>query len=277
MKVSSFKTLQLKDPRTAMIFDLTERFPRGPKAKLRAKHYKAKDDWDRNLHVPTSDDLIGGELGYDLFELYDLCKENWWVSDLECLTVDIKDCAMGSQVYNYETRDYEKQWSLFKRGPQITRRLRRLESRLRLVRKLVEEASNANLYAVRVGNLNQNVSMFGDSEEHVKMQFDLLLKGGFEAAADTVLMSRGGGYYGDGPDECSFNARFTGPSHGPHEIMAANQTFTTAMQAKKTEMLNKIEDLKKAITACDDLCQLVDMFTINSCAQQFGDSDEEKS
>ena len=84
-------------------------------------------------------------------------------------------------------------------------------------------------------------------------------------------MSRGG--WGENT-ECQFNARFGGPSHGPHEIMAANQEFTTALQTRKTEMLTKIEDLKKAINAADDLCQLVDMFTINSCAQQFGDSGE---
>ena len=271
MKVSAYKMLITENKRNAMIFDLTERFPRGPKAKLRAKHYNAKNNWGGNMLAPESDELIGGELGYDLFELYELCKESWWSSNLEEITTKYEDCAMGSRHYDYETREYINKWHVFKRGPQITRRLRRLESRLREVRKRVEQKSNANLYAVRVGDLNQNVAMFGDSEEHVKMQFDLLLKGGFEAAADTVLMSRGG--WGD-TTECQFNARFSGPSHGPHEIMKANQEFTTALQAKKTAMLNKIEDLKKAIDAADDLCQLVDMFTINSCAQQFGDTAE---
>ena len=271
MKVSAYKMLITENKRNAMIFDLTERFPRGPKAKLRAKHYDKFDKWGGNALAPESEELIGGEFGYDIFELYALCKEGWWNSDLEEITTRIQDCAMGERHYNYEIREYENKWSLFKRGPQITRRLRRLESRLRKVREMVEKKSNANLYAIRIGNLNQVLTMFGDSEEHVKMQYDLLLKGGFEAAADTVLMSRGG--WGDNT-ECQFNARFSGPSHGPHEIMTANQEFSTALQARKTEMLNKIEDLKKAINACDDLCQLVDMFTINSCAQQFGDSDE---
>ena len=271
MKVSAYKMLIHENKRNAMIFDLTERFPRGPKAKLRAKHYNKHDRWGGNALAPESDELIGGEFGYDLFELYELCKKGWWHSDLEEITTKIEDCAMGVQQFDYSTREYKNRWHVFKRGPQITRRLRRLETRLRRVKELVEQKSNSNLYAVRVGNLNQMVSMFGDSEEHVRMQFDLLLRGGFEAAADTVLMSRGG--WGD-CEECQFNARFSGPSHGPHEIMNANQEFTAALQAKKTEMLNKIEDLKKAINAADDLCQLVDMFTINSCAQQFGDSDE---
>ena len=271
MKVSAYKMLITENKRNAMIFDLTERFPRGPKAKLRAKHYNAKNDWGGNMLAPESDELIGGELGYDLFELYELCKQGWWSSNLEEITTKIEDCAMGPQVWDYEARERTNEWHVFKCGPQITRRLRRLETRLREVRKRVEQKSNANLYAVRVGSLNQVVSMFGDSEEHVKMQYNLLLKGGFEAAADTVLMNRGG--WGEA-NECQLNARFSGPSHGPHEIMAANQEFTNALQVRKTEMLKKIEDLKKAINAADDLCQLVDMFTINSCAQQFGDAAE---
>jgi hypothetical protein len=277
MKVSAYKMLITENKRNAMIFDLTERFPRGPKAKLRAKHYNKTNEWGGNALAPESKELIGGDLGYDMFELYSLCKEGWWSSDLEAITTKIEDCAMGLQVWDYETRERTNEWHVFKRGPQITRRLRRLESRLREVRKMVEEKSNANLYGVQIGNMNQVVSMFGDSEEHVKMQYDLLLKAGFEAAADTVLMGRGGYYSSDSEGECRVNARFQGPSHGPHEIMEANQEFTKAIQVKKTNMLTKIEELKLAINACDDLCQLVDMFTINSCAQQFGDSDEEKS
>ena len=272
MKVSSFKTLQLKDPRTAMIFDLTERFPRGPKAKLRAKHYKAKDEWDRNLHVPTSEQLIGGDLGYDLFELYELCKKGWWTSDLESLVVTIEGCAMGPRVYDYDVREHKNEWLLFKRGPQITRRLRRLEQRLREVRKRVEEVSNANLYEVIVGDIRQPISMFGDSETHVQQTYELLLKAGFESAADRKLMTRGGWRSND--EECSLNIRFKGPSHGPHEIMAANQEFVGKLRQRQENMRAKIAELQGAIEAADDLAMMVDMFTLNTCAQQFGDAED---
>lgn len=269
MKVSSFKTLQLKDPRTAMIFDLTERFPRGPKAKLRAKHYKVKNQWGDNLHVPESDDLIGGDLGYDLFELYELCKKSWWNDDLLSLTVDVRDCAMGDQYYCRQTYSYiEGKWSLFKRGPQVTRRLRRLEQRLRLVREMVEKKSSANLYEVRIGSMRQPLTMFGDSETHVQQTYDLLLKAGFEQAADKKLMNRGG-YYSD-QGECTLNIRFKGPSHGPHEIMEENQQFVAKLRSAQEEMRAKIAELQGAISAADDLAMMVDMFTLNTCAQQFG-------
>ena len=273
MKLSSFKTLQLKDPRTAMIFDLTERFPRGPKAKLRAKHYTTKNAWGENLHVPTSDDLIGGDLGYDLFELYELCKKSWWNDDLLTLTVDTQDCAMGDQYYCRQTYSYiEGKWSLFKHGPQVTRRLRRLESRLREVREMVEKKSSANLYEVRVGDMRQPLTMFGDSDTHVKQTYDLLLKAGFEQAADKQLMSRGGYYRQD--NECQVGIRFKGPSHGPHEIMAENQQFVEKLRESQDQMRAKIAQLEGAIAAADDLAMMVDMFTLNTCAQQFGNADE---
>lgn len=269
MKLSSFKTLQLKDPRAAMIFDLTERFPRGPKAKLRAHHYDKLDKWGHNAHVPESKQLIGGDLGYDLFELYELTKQGWYRSNLESIVVTVEDCAMGSQVYDYGTHEYKNEWCLFKRGPQITRRLRRLEQRLRDVRRMVEEQSKANLYEVRVGNLREDFKMFGDSETHVKQTYELLLKAGFEQACEKKLMSRGG-YYDNEGGECRLNIRFDGPSHGPHEIMAANQGFVKALRAKQQQMRDKIAELQGAIEAADDLAMLVDMFTLNTCAQQFG-------
>ena len=174
MKLSSFKTLQLKDSHAAMIFDLTERFPRGPKAKLRAHHYDKLDRYGYNAHVPESKLLIGGDLGYDLFELYELCKQGWYRSSLESITTTVEDCAMGRQVFDYGMSDYKNEWHLFKHGPQITRRLRRLESRLREVRRMVEEQSKANLYEVRVGNLREDFKMFGDSETHVKQTLSLI-------------------------------------------------------------------------------------------------------
>ena len=63
MKVSAYKMLITENKRNAMIFDLTERFPRGPKAKLRAKHYNKHDRWGGNALAPESDELIGGDRG----------------------------------------------------------------------------------------------------------------------------------------------------------------------------------------------------------------------
>jgi len=268
MNLKSFKALQAENPELAMIFDLTERYPRGPKAKLRSKHYPTT-----YLDTPESEQLIGGELGYDIYELYALTKKSFYHGQLHDYTTRIEGAAMGRQVYDYANSEYKQEWHLFKQGPQITRRIRRLESRLRRVRQMMAEVNDRNLYQIHVGHHRTPVYVFGDSDEHARTQYDLLLKAGFEQACDKKLMTRGG-YYDNDSGECRLNIRFDGPSHGPHEIMAANQGFVKALRAKQQQMRDKIAELQGAIEAADDLAMLVDMFTLNTCAQQFGADDE---
>ena len=40
MKLSMYKELLATNPKLAMLFDLSERFPRGPEANLRSHHYE---------------------------------------------------------------------------------------------------------------------------------------------------------------------------------------------------------------------------------------------
>ena len=66
MKLSAYKELLVENPRTAMIFDLTERFPRGPKAALRPKHYEVieTESW-RGTHREVKDGaFVGGDAGH---------------------------------------------------------------------------------------------------------------------------------------------------------------------------------------------------------------------
>lgn len=273
MKLSAYKALIEECPRTAMIFDLTERFPRGPQAKLRPKHYKVTEteNWrgrvDRTVH---DDAFVGGEFGYDLFTLYELAKKSWWTSDLRDLTTSVLDAGMGRK---HTTRDDD--WNvvetgkrdLFKYGPQLTRRLRTLEERFRRVRKIVEAKSKANLYAMRVGGMDQPVYMFADSENTARIQYDLLLKASFDSACARKAFRPGYGYSED--TGVNVDARFHGPSHGPHEIMSLNQMCSDKLREINQQRLAKIEELKIAIEASEELAQMVDMFTINTCAQTF--------
>jgi len=273
MKLSAYKALIEECPRTAMIFDLTERFPRGPKAALRPKHYTVteREDWrgriDRTVH---DDAFVGGENGYDLFTLYGLAKQSWWTSNLRDLTTSVPDAGMGRK---HTERDAD--WNivetgkrdLFKYGPQLTRRLRTLEERLRRVRKIVEAKSEANLYGMDVGRMEKPVYLFADSEETARMQFDLLLKASFESGADRKAFHTGYRYQEGGA--LDVRARFHGPSHGPHEIMELNQICSAKLREINEERRAKIEELKIAIEAAEELAQMIDMFTINTCAQTF--------
>lgn len=269
MNLKAFRALQVENPRAAMIFDLTERFPRGPKGKLRAKHYETRNEWGAKLHTPTSEALLGGDLGYDIHELYALTKESFYHGSFQGITTRIEAAAMGGQYYNRAMRNYEEGvYHLFKEGPQITRRIRRIEERLRGVVRTMREVSDRNLYELRVGAFSHRLTVFGDSEEHAKMQYELLLKAGFEAGADAGYVDRG--WRRDSALVPS--PAFAGPSHGPHEIMEKNQQFVNNVEADIKRFEKEILKAQKKIEAAKDLIQLVNMFTINSCAQEFGEA-----
>lgn len=273
MKVSDYKKLLVENPRAAMIFDLTERFPRGPLGKLRKKHY-TMDQWG---DTPVSEELIGGKLGYDMFTLYELSTENWYESNMAMITTTIESAAMGDQIMEF---DHDKRvqvptgrYRMFKYGAQTTRRIRRLESRLRAARRRVEEKSSANLYRMSISGTDGYVAIFGDSETHVRQQFDLLLAPAFKAGIPSGAIRTG--YYSN-EEELRTHVHFDGPSHGAHEIMANNQEYVAGLAKQNADRAEKIKRLQEQITVTNDIMAMVDTFTINTCAQQ-GFNTEEKS
>jgi len=272
MKLSAYKALIAEDHLIATIFDLTERFPRGPKAKLRRKDYDEEREHYRS--EPKSDKLVGGDLGYDMHELYKLTQMGISYHYLTMMMTKVKDAAMGEDdgKWNYETKEFEKSGfvKIFKVGPQVTRRVRRLDNRLREIKKMVEASSNKNIYDISCGELRAPVSVFGDSEVHALQQFDLLVKGAFDAGMASGLTSTG---WRGSKTTTDRTAVYRGPSHGPHEIMAANERFTKAILAKQVNMRQCIDKMKAQLIASEDLIQMVEMFTMNVCAQQFGDAE----
>ena len=272
MKLSSYKELIKENPRTAMIFDLTERFPRGPKAALRPKHYEVveTETW-RGTHREVKDDaFVGGENGYDLFDLYKLAKKSWWTSDLRDLSTSVPGAGMGRKHTEYgpEGNIVETgRAQLFKYGPQLTRRLRTLEERLRAVKKIVESKSEANLYEMQIGHLPKPVYLFADSNATAMIQYELMLKASFDSAGARKAFHTGYRYN----EESGVDARanFHGPSHGPHEIMELNQLCSSELRAENEKRKAKIAELLTSIEAAEELAQMVDMFTINTCAQTF--------
>lgn len=271
MKVSDYKKLLVESPRNAMIFDLTERFPRGPLGKMRKKHYHMETWGD----TPVSEELIGGKLGYDMFTLYELSKESWYESVMASITTNIESAAMGNQIMEY---DYDKReqvptgkFRMFKYGAQTTRRIRRLESRLRAARKAMEQKSNSNLYHMNISGTDGSLAIFGDSETHVQQQFDLMLSAAFKAGIPSGAIRTG--YYGD-EKELRTSVHFAGPSHGAHEIMANNQEYVAGMVKQNADRMEKIARLTAQIEATNDIMAMVDTFTINSCVQQGFDVDQ---
>lgn len=273
MKLSAYKALIEECPRTAMIFDLTERFPRGPLAKLRPKHYTVieRENWRGRVDREVKDDaFVGGEYGYDIFKLYELTKRSWWTSDLRDLATSVPGAGMGRKHTEYGPEgNYVEtgRAQLFKYGPQLTRRLRTLESRLRAVKKIVESKSEANLYGMQVGAMEAPVYLFADSRETAKIQYDLMLKASFNNACERGAFNKGWRY--DETEGPEVNATFHGPSHGAHEIMELNEICSDKLRVLNEQRKKQIANLLIAIEASEELAQMIDMFTINTCAQTF--------
>ena len=274
MKLSAYKALLAECPETAMIVDLTERFPRGPKAALRPKDYTVTEkeySWrvERTVH---DDAFVGGENGYTLEQLHELTKKSWWSSSLDGLKTRVKDAAYGVEIRQRKESfgEYEGtgEYRMFKSGAMTTRRLRTLENRLRRVVKIVEHKSAHNLYSVSVGRCSKPVYMFADNEETARMQYDLLLSTAFNSAAARKGIDKGYSYNEESVDQ---RYHFSGPSQGVHEIMEHNEKFSSKLREENAARLAKIEELKEAILAAEELAQMVEMFTINSCAQATGE------
>lgn len=265
MNLKSFRALQTENAQTAMIFDLTERYPRGPAGKLRKKDYTQEHYYEE----ASSPDLIGGDKGYNLFEIYALCNKNMWESDLLMLTTRVAGAAMGKKLFSGYGEDGMRvptgEHQIFKAGAQCTRRLRRLKSRLTAVKRMVEAKSTKNVYSMRVGNMRHNVACFGQDETHAKQTFDLLLSAVFEAACPSGLLQKSMYGYGSA-DTLEVHSQYHGPAHGPHEIMALNNEFSAAMRDKKEKLKQQIETMKQQIEAAESLATMVDSFTLSTCA-----------
>ena len=206
-----------------------------------------------------------------LEQLHALSKRSWWNSSLDGLTTRVKDAALGCEIRK-PNDDYEYvptgEHRMFKSGAQTTRRLRTLQDRLRRVVKIVEAKSEHNLYSVHVGRCREPVYMFADNEETARMQYELLLSTAFNSAAARKGIDKGYSYDNESVDQ---RYNFSGPSQGVHEIMQHNEKFTSRLREENEARLAKIEELKEAIVAAEELAQMVEMFTINSCAQATGE------
>ena len=265
MNLKSFRALQTENAQTAMIVDLTERYPRGPAGKLRKKDYTQEHYYEE----ASSPDLIGGDKGYDLFEIYALCDKNMWENDLLRLTTRVEGAAMGRALYGgYDDNGVSTlsgEHQIFKPGAMCTRRLRRLKSRLAAVKKMVEAKSTKNVYNLHVGNARHPIACFGRDGAHAKQTFDLLLSAVFEAACPSGLIAKSRYGYGNA-DTLEVHSQYHGPAHGPHEIMAVNNEFSEAMRDKKEKLKQQIEVMKQQIADAEALATMVDSFTLSTCA-----------
>ncbi len=262
MKVRDYKTLLEADRKTAMLFDLTERFPRGPEARLRDHDYKDHDGevlshgWGSNTApylntgVATAENspMTGGWNPYDIYELPD----NEWTleSHLAGLHVPV-EASMNKHDTWQAPEGHAK---LFKRGAQLTRRSRRLANRIRQAKKWVKENIGTAVYSIQFGwRGRDNIFVHADNEEGAKKQFELFMGGAFNSHCPDY-------------EEGSIQVEYVRPAKTPLELMSLNQPFINSYVDSIKKKKETAARLLAEAEAMDMAHQVVNIYAINMVA-----------
>lgn len=263
MKLRDYRTLLVTDKRTAMLFDLTERFPRGPTTKLRDRDYKNTDGevlengWgsgtapylNRGVDSAEGSAMTGGWSPYDIYELVD---DEWGCSRILQELEVTADVAMNpGATWGCD----EGNAKLFKSGAQLTRRARRMSRRIREAKKWVQENIGTAVYRIGVGGWRDDhcVYVHADNEEGAKKQFELFMKSAFNEYCQDYREERVEVYY-------------TRPAKNPMELMALNAPFQKRYRDLIEKKKKQVELLLKEIEAMDTCEQIVNIYAINMVA-----------
>lgn len=263
MKLRDYKTLLVNDKHTAMLFDLTERFPRGPTTKLRACDYKNTEDgtilsrgWgsneapflNRGVASAEGSEMTGGWNPYDIFELED---DDWRCAQVLRNIEVPADIAMSEATWGCSDGNAK----LFKEGAQITRRARRMSKRIREAKKWVQENIGTAVYRISVGGWREDhcVYVHADNEEGAKKQFELFMKGAFNEHCEDYREDRVAVYY-------------ERPAKTPIELMALNAPFQERYRRLIEKKKERVQQLLKEIEAMDTCEQIVNIYAINMVA-----------
>ena len=266
MKVRDYKTLLSTDRRAAMLFDLTERFPRGPEGKLRADDYKDGDGivlangWgsstspylNRGVETAENSPMTGGWNPREIFELED---GEWRLQSILSALEVPAGTGMGCDYYVSEG-----QQKLFKNGAQLTRRARRASARIRHAKKWVEENITRAIYSVNMGYGMEDVHVHGDSETGATTQYEMFLKAGVSACP---------GYRED-----RAYVSYVRPATDPTALLTLNDKFVKSAAAGIADRKKRIETMLKEIEGLEAAKDLVYSYSINMAAT-FGVDDED--
>jgi len=265
MKVRDYKTLLLTDRRAAMLFDLTERHPRGPNAKLRSRDYVPHTSYYGNAgavltlkgeSIPETAEGSDATGGWDPREIFELPQGEWnLMSLLENVHVPV-GMGMGCDYYCDDGRQ-----KLFKRGAQLTRRARRAARRVGQAQRWVRENIGQAIYEVNYGYGSAKVFVHGESEAGATTQFQMFL----ESAVKEVPSYQ----------EHRVSVGYKRPATEPTALMTLNDKFVKEMDSGVEDRKNRIATMLKEIEGMEAARELVYSYSVNMAATFGTDDDEE--
>ncbi|MEE3233429.1 MAG: hypothetical protein VX294_04625 [Candidatus Latescibacterota bacterium] len=263
MKLRDYKSLLTLDKNAAMLFDLTERFPRGPEAKLRDRDYKNEDGdvlasgWgsnkapylNRGIESAEGSDKTGG---WNPYEIYELDDDEWRCAQvLRGIEVPIDMAMAKNDTWGCD----EGNAKLLKQGAQITRRARRMANRIRRAKEWVKANIGTAVYRVSVGGWRAEHAVYvhADDEAGALTQFELFMKGGFNEHCEDYDAER-------------ITIHYERPAKTPLELMALNAPFQERYRTLIEKKKKTVERLLKEIEAMDMCEQVVNIYAVNMVA-----------
>tara|TARA_A200000159_G_scaffold144653_1_gene149760 strand:+ start:2105 stop:2971 length:867 start_codon:yes stop_codon:yes gene_type:complete len=285
-----YKELLATNPKLAMLFDLSERFPRGPKANLRAHHYEASHGGYYQRHeTQLNGDAIRGDkkttgvyenctvekhgfcpvaYGYDVLKLHAWFQKNR-ISDqydfknaIERLVDDSIDsqCSGAEQTVKVQFLGWGKQATR-------TRRANRLSLRIRQLRRWVEENVTTAYYRVSLSYRDGDLYVHADSEEAAQSQYELFLKPAIAAveSSETNPAYRAGREFGNHHIQYSRHAL-----EGPVGLMQMNKDYSQKASDKIAAARDSIKRLEEQIAALEVAQQMVESYSANmTCSYDY--------
>ncbi len=263
MKLRDYKTLLASNKEAAMLFDLTERFPRGPTTKLRDRDYKNEDGgilskgWgsaeapylNRGVDTAEGSNMTGGWSPYEIYELND---DEWRCARaLQQVEVPVAMAMAKHDTWGCE----EGNAKLFKTGAQLTRRARRLAKRIREAKTWVQNNIGTAVYSVNLGRWSSDSKVYvhADNEPGALKQFELFMQGAFNEHCDDYNADR-------------LSVEYVRPAKTPLELMALNAPFQERYRKAVVSKKAQVEKLLKQIEAMDMAEQVVNIYAINMVA-----------
>lgn len=290
MKLSMYKELLATNPKLAMLFDLSERFPRGPQANLRSHHYEGshsgyyrRHETQLNLEAILKDKKTAGvyetcsvekhgfcavAYGYDVLKLH-----AWFQKNRIDSQYDFKNAIERLVDTAYEAeRSEAEQWVInqfmcYSKKATRTRRANRISLRINQLRRWVEENVTTAYYRVGLSYRDGDLYIHADSEAAAQSQYELFLKPAVAAVERAEMSPR----YRDGREFGRHSVSYSRHAlEGPVGLMQMNKNYSVKADEKIAAAREQIARLEEQIEALQMAQQMVESYSANmTCSYDY--------
>jgi hypothetical protein len=256
-----------EDPSAAMIWDLTERFPRGPKGKIRKESYTL----DYHGEVKDFSPLLDPKFGYSRTQLAEFSAKffGMWNNQIYDIIASLKTTVAdaGSGASPMQDDQGVKRWHIFS-NHQVSRRTRKLKERLEGLKKLSEATATDRVYFFNIHHKNEvgrwgyiasKLAMPAPDEMTAYTQFKLFFE-------EMLNLSHEGGIL----SSKTIDAEFHPTVSSQEDVYKMNLETSTNIRAAISkgqrqiqyleEMINKI---KNEAALAENLALYIETFNIN--------------